>query len=205
MKLLFTFILFSVSVFCYSQENYSITINEQNFDVELEKSFTYITEGGDSVEFVLHKSGETSLIAQNDKNNAPQSANTQQYQDSFLRFTYPENYAIAITQPADDFQQITMINGNGGGIIIQEFTAMNPSSLKEFFLNQLATAQNMETASVESNIGGKQLRGIQGIDGDGMSIKIYSHSTGNQGVLLALLGTEEDDLLQQVLSSLQFK
>ena len=195
--------LFGMWQVAFAQANYSIEINGQSFAVQLNESFTYLTETGDSVQFVLSKTGKEIEI-QPINESSPQSANTEQFEDSFLAFTYPANYAIAITQPAEGLQQISMINGSGGGIIIQEYVGMDPTELKEFFLQQLSTENKVESTKVENELGGQRLQGLQTKVNGQPTITVYSHQQQSGGVLLAIIGDEEK-LSTEFFTSLQLK
>lgn len=191
--------------FSIQAQEYSIKINGQSFDVKLDRSFTYITENGDSVAFTLQRTGTPIEQTVPSNHNTPQSANTEKFEDSFLQFTYPANYAIAVTQPVEDFQQITMIDGNGGGIIIQEFSSMDPTDLSEFFLLQLVDNEAAEIQKVKMKLSGKNLKGLTTTDKDGRPISIYAYNKRNSGILLTIIGDESQPFVRSLIETMRIK
>ncbi len=207
MKLKFLFILLVIGSQCLSQD-YSITIENQEFPVELGKSFTYITESGDSIVFEINgPSNHTNSVPEQATNSFENSGSDVIYEDNMIRFQYPDNYSIATTRPLDNMQQITMVSGTGSGIILQQFSTMNPEGLGQFFLSQLiGDGLASDAKKVNQTIDGKKVKGLRSSDSDGNPVVVYTHGKGKQGIVIALIGNQSDDnLLMSFLQSLAFK
>jgi len=205
-NLIFFFLLMCLASPGLSQQEFSISINGQNFPVDLNRSFTYITETGDSVIFELTATG---AIAQTSPptTSFQNSGNSDVYEDLMIRFSYPENFAVATTQPATGLQQITLISGNGAGVIIQEFSSINTTSLSDFLLTQLVGESAASNAQpVNQSLGGQQVQGLRTRDDDGNDVVVYNYSKANQGVLIAMIGdSNSSNILLEFIRNLELK
>lgn len=192
-----------------AQESYSVNIDGNNFEIELDRQFTYITASGDSVRFEVRKTGEALQIQQNPVvQDFNIGGDEKVFEDILIRFTYPVNFTVAKTRPAQNIQQVTMVSGNGGGIIIQEFIGLNTNHLVDFFLGGLIGSQNIETAQPASVTlsNGVALNGKIGLDDENNKVSVYSYGKEDKGILIALIGKEESDqLLSGFLDTLEVK
>ena len=200
------FVLFGAT--SLAQESYSLQINQQTFPVELGKNFTYITESGDSITFQLSKTGEA-VVVQQVQNDQPfaQKGNDKQFDDALLSFSYPENYSIATTRPNKNIQQHTLVSGQGGGVIIQEFATINPSKLVSFMLSGLVTEEQAKAAKpITETIGGKAFKGLQTKDAEGNTVKVIGYGQNNKGLLIATIQSQtNDELLQNLFNQFTIK
>jgi len=196
----YTFLIYFVllGVLCNAQEANTITIDGQDFPIEVGKPFTYITESGESVVFEVNGSDFSSPPTSTQppvtpsKNQFENKGSNTTYEDDLIRFQYPDNFSIATTQPSQGLQQLTMVSGQGGGIILQEFSTMNPEGLDQFFLSQLVgESQASSSQKVNQTIDGKKVKGLRASDDDGNPVVIYTHGKQTQGIVIALIGNQE--------------
>ncbi len=182
----------------HAQSDYKITINGQPFDVRLDQSFTYITNSGERVEFVLDKKSERGKPDEQTAKSKSIAKNQKSYKDPLMEFDFPTEFGAVETEPLKEMKQITMLDGDGGGIIIQEFLSINPADLVDFLLQDIVGEQQMGSAQqVNQSISGKQLKGKFARDSGGQKVVVYSYGNGNQGVCITLIG---DDRHREVFS-----
>ncbi len=203
-------LLFSITL-GISQQDASIIIDGKTFPIKTNKEFTYITHNGDSVKFMVNSIDRPVQTTAPAKKNNPvstaQMANRTSFTDDFVSFDYPVNYSAAKISIGPKIDQITLINGQGSGIIIQEFSTINPSSLVDFMLNEYkdnlsgvkAENQTIKTAN------GVKLKGKR-IRSNGDDIAVVAHHKGKRGVLVTLIKTEgSDELMNAFLKTFEVK
>lgn len=209
MKYNFLYLLMFFGFSSQGQDNHTITIDGKEFPIQMGESFTYITESGESIIFELGGPENPAPVpaAVQTTNQFENKGSETVFEDNMIRFNYPENFSVATTQPSEGLQQITMVSGAGGGIILQEFSTMNPKGLEEFFLSQLVGethAANSQKAN--QTIDGNKVKGLRTTDEDGDPVVVYTHGKDNQGVVIALIGNQKNDaLLIDFLRSLSFR
>ncbi|GAA3939937.1 hypothetical protein [Hymenobacter algoricola] len=98
--------------------NFQLIVNGQPMDVEAGKEFTLTTPKGETVRLeVREKTIRT-------------------FQDSWVTFQYPAKLSVAETQQ-DGMRQLVMMNATGGGLLIQEYTGIDPAGIVDFMSAQL--------------------------------------------------------------------
>jgi len=141
MKALLTVLLttFTIGLLAQNAQGVNILIDGQAFEVESNKEFTYITQGGDSVKFEIQSVPIQQPVAAPMRTTplVSNGVDFTNYKDEFVAFSHPTNFSIAKTSDAPGITQLTFVSGNGSGVVIQEFTTINPASLVDFLMQDL--------------------------------------------------------------------
>ena len=59
------------------------------------------------------------------------------YGDDFVKFNYSNKYSISITELDVGIEQLMVMTANGNGIIIQEYSTMNPVFITDFMISEM--------------------------------------------------------------------
>src|SRR5690554_4676794 len=111
---LLTFSLFVCSLL-FGQKDYTIEINDQVYDVTLEKEYQ-ITLNSKPVTFKVH------------------AKDTITYNDSLFRFKHSKDYKVSKSTIDVGIDQHMIMTANGTGIAIQQYTNFNPTLLNEMMM-----------------------------------------------------------------------
>ena len=107
-----------LSTFSSYAQDYTISIGEEVLDIELEREYS-ININGEEVKFNVRTKDTLTL------------------ESEIFSFSYPKDYKISRIDLGDGVFQFMVINGEGSGYMIQEYTNMSPSMLNEIMLNEL--------------------------------------------------------------------
>ena len=108
MKRIFT----ALSIFCFfngeAQEDYVIRFDDTLINVALDKSYN-IDVKGSHINFIIS------------------SKDTLMYTNGFYRFLYPKAFRVYGTKIDVGIDQVSILTAGGSGMIIQQYTSINPT------------------------------------------------------------------------------
>jgi len=109
-------LLFSLSAI--AQSDYVIYLNDSTFDIDLNKEYQVVIDG---------KTINLRLAAKD----------TLFYQDDLYSFQYSNDYKVSKTEVDQGVNQIMIMTAEGSGILIQQYSNYNPTSLNELMLTEI--------------------------------------------------------------------
>jgi hypothetical protein len=116
-NILFILILFITNLI-YSQEDYRIEINGEEFEIGLDKDYELNIEN--------------KLLKINVK-----QKDTLLYSDESFNFKFLKEYKVARTVIDGGIEQLMLMTAEGSGIIFQKHSTMNPTMLNELMINEV--------------------------------------------------------------------
>lgn len=102
----------------HSQEDYTIEINGESFEISLDKEFQYQTKDG--VKNILLKQKDTLT-----------------YNDEMFSFNFFKEYKVGKTKIEQGIEQLMLMTPEGDGFLIQKYSTINPENLKELMLGEV--------------------------------------------------------------------
>ena len=115
--ILFTIICFNA--FCQDQGNYQLIINGKTETIDVDQKIIYKTPNGENIEIELKQKPILS------------------YSDNFVSFEYPKEYKPTKTDLGSGIEQIAIFSSLGTGVMIQEYSTMNPETMNELMLTEI--------------------------------------------------------------------
>ena len=104
--------------FCFAQSDYQLQVGEALLDVEIGKEY-HVTVNGKDVKLMLTQ--RDSLL----------------YSDNTVRFLYPKGNSVSQTSIDKNVTQLSILNSEGAGFIIQKYASLNPETLVELMLKEV--------------------------------------------------------------------
>lgn len=101
----------------YAQENYVVHLNGVDHPVSLDSVYHFRIHGRDITLGVSLK-------------------DTLTYKDSVITFSYAKGFAVSRIKTVDGVEQVSIVNSEGSGFLIQEYSTIDPSTLNEAMLQQ---------------------------------------------------------------------
>ena len=102
----------------HSQEDYTIEINGESFEISLDKQFQFQTKDG--VKNILLKQKDTLT-----------------YNDEMFSFNFFKEYKVGKTKIEQGIEQLMLMTPEGDGFLIQKYSTINPENLKELMLGEV--------------------------------------------------------------------
>ncbi|MFT6601811.1 hypothetical protein [Dokdonia sp. LLG6352-1] len=102
----------------HSQEDYTIEINGESFEISLDKEFQFQTKDG--VKNILLKQKDTLT-----------------YNDEMFSFNFFKEYKVGKTKIEQGIEQLMLMTPEGDGFLIQKYSTINPENLKELMLGEV--------------------------------------------------------------------
>lgn len=114
------------------------------------------------------------------------------YQNDAFSFVHPSSIGLSRTDLGDGIIQHLMATAVGTIVIVQTYASSDPSSLKEFMLNELtrdglAAGAKVERGEASRLVGGVKLTGIKAtetLNGDVADYEVFASGDGKKGILL---------------------
>ena len=101
-----------------AQEDYVIRFDDTLINVALDKSYN-IDVKGSHINFIIS------------------SKDTLMYTNGFYRFLYPKAFRVYGTKIDVGIDLVSILTAGGSGMIIQQYTSINPTSLNEMMLTEI--------------------------------------------------------------------
>ena len=112
----------ALSIFCFfngeAQEDYVIRFEDTLINVALDKSYN-IDVKGSRINFIIR------------------SKDTLMYTNSSYSFLHPKAFRVSGTKIDVGIDQVSILTAEGSGMIIQQYTSINPTSLNEMMLTEI--------------------------------------------------------------------
>src|SRR5688572_16402178 len=102
----------------FSQDEYTLKIDDETIEASLNKTYE-ININGKKVNVSI--TGKDTLT----------------YSDDLFSFKYPKDYKVSKLVVEEGLEQITILSAEGSGIIIQKYSTMNPTKLNEMMLGEM--------------------------------------------------------------------
>ncbi len=102
----------------YCQEDYVIRLKDTSISISLDKQYNIVVKGEKLNFFITQK-------------------DTLTYKNNLFSFKHPKTFKVSSTKLDDGIEQISILNSEGSGIIIQSYASLNPTSLNETMLNEI--------------------------------------------------------------------
>ena len=118
MKTLLLPMLLLMAGTAYTQEDYTLHVDGKTLKVSLDKKY----------EVVINGKKVSLFITAND---------TLTYDDEYVHFLYPKGFSISGTKVEEGIEQVTIINAEGSGVLIQSYSSFDPSMLNELMLSEI--------------------------------------------------------------------
>lgn len=117
LKITFSFLILFFTK-AHSQEDYTIEINGESFEISLDKEFQFQTKDG--VKNILLKQKDTLT-----------------YNDEMFSFNFFKEYKVGKTKIEQGIEQLMLMTPEGDGFLIQKYSTINPENLKELMLGEV--------------------------------------------------------------------
>jgi hypothetical protein len=118
MRLSLLLSFFALSFTAFSQEDYTIRINDSSFRIALDKTYS-INVNGKKVNFII------------------KALDTLKYDDPMFSFLHTKEFKLSETKLDIGIQQVMGTTAEGTGFIVQKYSALDPSLLTETMLNEV--------------------------------------------------------------------
>jgi hypothetical protein len=118
MKMLVLFIVICIPFTSWSQEDYTLKINNKEYPVSLDTNYRIQVEGKS---FTVHLSQNDTLIFKNE----------------LFSFKYLKDYRISKLIIEEGIEQFMIMSADGSGIAIQIYSTLDPSMLNEMMLSEV--------------------------------------------------------------------
>lgn len=102
----------------HSQEDYTIEINGESFEISLDKQFQLQTKDG--LKNIILKQKDTLT-----------------YNDEMFSFNFFKEYKVGKTKIEQGIEQLMLMTPEGDGFLIQKYSTINPENLKELMLGEV--------------------------------------------------------------------
>ena len=118
MRLSLLLLFFALSITAFSQEDYTIRINDSSFKIALDKNYA-IDVNGKKVNFII------------------KALDTLKYDDPMFSFLHTKEFKLSKTKLDIGIEQVMGTTAEGTGFIIQKYSTLDPSLLIETMLNEV--------------------------------------------------------------------
>ncbi|PKP15814.1 MAG: hypothetical protein CVU06_15855 [Bacteroidetes bacterium HGW-Bacteroidetes-22] len=118
MRFFLTFILLAFYTTIFGQSDYVMFVNDSSFNLTLD------------TEYQVSINDELVTLRVRVKD-------TLNYDDILYRFKYSKDYKVSKTVIEDGVEQIMIMTADGSGILIQQYTNLNPTMLNEMMINEV--------------------------------------------------------------------
>lgn len=116
--MLVLFIVICIPFISWSQEDYTLKINNEEYPVSLDTNYRIQVEGKS---FTVHLSQNDTLIFKNE----------------LFSFKYLKDYRISKLVIEEGIEQFMIMSADGSGIAIQIYSTLDPSMLNEMMLSEV--------------------------------------------------------------------
>ncbi len=200
-----TFITFSIALlysFAFlNAQNYMLILDKDTINIQLDESTNYVTKDNCQIDIQLLKKP------------------IQTYGDQFVTFNYSNKYSLTKTDLGDGVEQLMIMTANGNGIIIQEYSRIDPTFISDFMMNEL-TKESIKYGYKGSPID-TQVSLTSGIVLDGRKsvltynyeveeYQVFTYGSKDKGIMIATLKnnlneTEGDEVMDLFFDTLDIK
>ncbi|HBZ67363.1 MAG TPA: hypothetical protein DEO70_11045 [Bacteroidales bacterium] len=118
MRFFLTFFLLAFYTTIFGQSDYVMFVNDSSFNLTLD------------TEYQVSINDELVTLRVRVKD-------TLNYDDILYRFKYSKDYKVSKTVIEDGVEQIMIMTADGSGILIQQYTNLNPTMLNEMMINEV--------------------------------------------------------------------
>lgn len=118
MRFFLTFFLLAFYTTIFGQSDYVMYVNDSSFNLTLD------------TEYQVSINDELVTLRVKVKD-------TLNYDDILYRFKYSKDYKVSKTVIEDGVEQIMIMTADGSGILIQQYTNLNPTMLNEMMINEV--------------------------------------------------------------------
>ncbi|WP_442846247.1 hypothetical protein [Leeuwenhoekiella sp. H156] len=181
-----------------NKEHYILLIDGDSLRVDLNKDLKYTLKSGKEIDLKLV---QPDLLT---------------YEDEMLTFLYPNAVTLSKIPVEEGLIQIMAMRATGNGVLVQEYNFINPESIIDLILNEITKeslnygySKKEEPYSLDLK-SGQTLKGkriIMEYNGEKEIYTAFAHGKKDQGVLLIVLNTVENDedtaILNTILNSLE--
>ena len=122
------------------------------------------------------------------------------WSDSMLAFDHPSKLSVATHKLSGSIVQRMMASAIGTVIIIQEYSTLDPSSLKQLMMDELtktdvkAGAEFAQSNVTKKLVSGAELSGLKGrlkFRKETKTIEVFSYAADGQGILLMTMISDD--------------
>ena len=185
----------------WAQANFRLAVGGDTLDIAPGQSLTHVLPSGEALDLTLI---EKDILT---------------YRDSVVTFSYPRGISVSTTTLEEGILQVMAMSALGEGVLIQEYTGLNPSFLVSLMLNEVTKEEanfgaKMETEDVAHTLrSGQEMEGRQAVltlDSETRRYAVYGYGTDRGGILLVTMSddayeAERDDFIGTILSSLSLR
>ncbi|AYA36318.1 hypothetical protein D3Y59_04115 [Hymenobacter oligotrophus] len=177
--------LLAVGVSAQAQDtlptNFQVVLNGQVLDVEPGKTYSYTTPKGEVVQVQLRESS------------------IRHFRDEWVSFQHPPKLSVAETQE-EGIRQLILMNAAGAGVLVQEYTGLDPKDILEFMITQLtkdevkAGYKRQDKAYEKKLADGKLLNGKTVYLSQKNARSVYQIGTWsgeNEGIMVVTINRED--------------
>lgn len=122
------------------------------------------------------------------------------WSDPMLSFDYPSNLTVATQKLSDNITQHLLATAVGTMIIVQEYSGVDPTTLREFMMGELTRedvqigAELVQSETVRTLNSGMTLKGLEAVVKSGVEVKtvdVLTFGRDRQGVVLVTIILDE--------------
>ena len=171
-----------LTTMAYAQGNYTITINGEKIEIELDKEYVVDSK----------KKNLTFSVSEND---------TLLHKEEMFSFKYPKEFKISKTDLGGGIEQLLLMTAEGSGMIFQTYNSINPSMLNEMMINEVTKESINYGYTLERQDYSRKLQSGQELDIDKAVLtykdetniyEIASFGEKDQGFIVMVMRMEED-------------
>lgn len=184
--LLSMIIIGSMATLAFGQEasNYILIVNNDSIPINLDEGTDYTLPSGEKLALKLAQSDILS------------------FQSSLVSFQYPKEISISSSDLGDGISQSMAVNPTGNGIMIQEYTTMDPSLIVKLMLSELTKEsvsygyEKVEEEWEHTLVGGEKLKGYKAIltyKGEKEIYSVATYGEKDEGILVMTMHLDQAD------------
>jgi hypothetical protein len=166
----------------YAGENYTLEINGQIYDIGLDEVKKVVLSGGTELKLKLTLKDYINFESQ------------------IFSFSHTNAYRPNKTDLGDGVYQTVIMTSLGTGIIIQEYTTMDPSTLIDMMLKELTKEEieygyKYEEKEIAKMVGNKKLKGKEAVTtykDEKWTRSVYSFGQKDSGILVITFIEQEN-------------
>ena len=172
-NLLLLLLLLNGFLLCAQSEEYTIQLNDTTFEIALDTEYS-LSINGEVITFKV--TGKDTLV----------------YEDDIYSFQYPKDFKVSKLKVDQGIEQVMLLTAEGSGILIQQYSTMNPSMLNELMLNEVTKESLSYGYEMKREDYTRSLKSGQSIDVD----KAVLNYKGETNIYeIASIGTKDEGIL----------
>lgn len=171
--LLLVFTIFLSGFIAKGQKDYLIQLNDTLIEVALDKEYK-LRINGEDLSFII------------------KAKDTLMYNTNLYSFKYLRDYMVTKVKIDEGIEQIMLITAEGSGIIIQEYSTINPTTLNEMMISEMTKESISYGFEMKTDDYSRELKSGHKLDVDKAVLK-YKDETNI--IEVASIGNKDEGIM----------